>query len=308
LSAASGRSKVERVAVALSWKRDAHNWPNSEASRFVQAEGLRWHVQEMGSGPVVLLVHGTGASTHSWRDLAPLLARDFTIIAPDLPGHGFTTMPTRRLLTLSGMARGLHELLRVLGLEPVLAIGHSAGAAIVIRMTLDGLLHANGLVSLNGAFWPFRGPASQFFSPLAKLLVRNPLVPQLFAWRASDRSAVERLIRATGSKLDRTGVDLYQRLISSPGHVAAALGMMANWDLAPLVRDLPQLGPQLILVAGGNDRTIPSEQSFRVRDKLPSARVEYLRGLGHLAHEERPEDIAKIVRRLAGSLNVLPEL
>ena len=56
------------------WERDGRDWPNREASRFVHAAGLRWHVQVMGSGPVVLLLHGTGAATHSWRDLMPKLA------------------------------------------------------------------------------------------------------------------------------------------------------------------------------------------------------------------------------------------
>ena len=260
----------------------------------------------MGSGPVLLLVHGTGSSTHSWRDVAPLLARNFTVVAPDLPGHGFTEQASPGLLSLPGMARGLNQLLRTLDLEPALAVGHSAGAAVIIRMSLDGLLGARGLISLNGALWPFQGVVSHFFSPFAKLLVANPVVPRLFAWRASDRSAVERLIKNTGSTLDRTGIDLYQRLVSSPDHVAAALGMMANWNLEPLARDLPRLEPQLVLVAAGNDRTVPSEQSFRVRDVLPSSRVEYLRGLGHLAHEERPGDISNIILRVAGSLNVLP--
>jgi magnesium chelatase accessory protein len=261
----------------------------------------------MGSGPILLLVHGTGASTHSWRALAPLLAHDFTVVAPDLPGHGFTRSPSYGSLSLPGMAQALSQLLQTLDLAPVLAVGHSAGAAIIIRMSLDELLATPGLVSLNGALLPFRGMVSHFFSPLAKLLVLNPVVPRLFAWRAGDLSAVERLIRNTGSNIDRTGIDLYRRLVSSPEHVAAALGMMANWDLEPLARDLPKLKAQLVLVAAGNDRAIPAEQSFRVRDLLPAARVEYLRGLGHLAHEERPEDISKIIARLARSLNILTD-
>ena len=64
--------------------------------------GLRWHVQMMGTGPQVLLLHGAGAATHSWRDVAPLLARDFTVIAPDLPGHGFTDTPRGRRLIPKG--------------------------------------------------------------------------------------------------------------------------------------------------------------------------------------------------------------
>ena len=78
----------------LSWERDGRDWPNREASRFVEAGGLRWHVQQMGRGPVLLLLHGTGASTHSWRALLPLLAKSFTVVAPDLPGHGFTATPS----------------------------------------------------------------------------------------------------------------------------------------------------------------------------------------------------------------------
>jgi len=77
----------------LVWERDGRDWPNRDASRFVRAGGLRWHVQKTGTGPVLLLVHGTGAATHSWRELAPLLARRFTVIAPDLPGPGFTQRP-----------------------------------------------------------------------------------------------------------------------------------------------------------------------------------------------------------------------
>jgi magnesium chelatase accessory protein len=292
---------------ALSWERDGRDWPNREASRFVRAAGLRWHVQQMGRGPGLLLLHGTGASTHSWRALAPQLAQTFTVIAPDLPGHGFTETPPGEGLSLRGMAREVGELLRSLALDPAVVVGHSAGAAIMIEMTLDGIVAPRALVSLNGALMPFRGLASQFFSPLAKLLVLNPLVPRLFAWRATDRSAVRRLIRNTGSKIDEDGLDLYSRLVSSPRHVAAALTMMASWKLDPLVRDLPKLKTPLLLVVGGEDRAISSDEAFRVRERLPSAKIEYLRGLGHLAHEERPEQIARIITEWALSSRIPPD-
>ena len=58
----------------LDWDRDGAGWPNRSSSRFVVSGAMRWHVQIMGQGPVMLLIHGTGASTHSWRRLAPLLA------------------------------------------------------------------------------------------------------------------------------------------------------------------------------------------------------------------------------------------
>jgi magnesium chelatase accessory protein len=288
----------------LSWDKDGLDWPNRKASRFVRTPLLRWHVQVMGSGPVLLLLHGTGASTHSWRDLAPLLSQHFKVVAADLPGHAFTETPPREPLSLRFMARELGELLAALDAEPALVVGHSAGAAIMIRMTLDGIIAPRGLVSINGALLPFRGLASQLFSPLAKLMTLNPLVPRLFAWRASDRSAVERLIGNTGSTIDGRGVEFYRRLVSDPRHVAAALAMMANWSLEPLVRDLPKLKSPLLLLAGGTDRAVSSDEAFRVRECLPTATVKYLRGLGHLAHEEEPERIAEIVIEWASSLNL----
>ena len=94
------------------WTQDGKDWPNRAASRFYSAGGITWHVQITGQGPVLLLVHGTGAATHSWRDLLPPLRQNFTVIAPDLPGHGFTSQPDKAGMTLPGMARGIAGLLR----------------------------------------------------------------------------------------------------------------------------------------------------------------------------------------------------
>ncbi len=78
--------------------------------------------------------------------------------------------------------------------KPEIVVGHSAGAAILARMCLDKRITPRLLVSLNGAFMPFGGMANQLISPLAQLLVMNPLVPRAFAWQASNAGAVERLI------------------------------------------------------------------------------------------------------------------
>jgi magnesium chelatase accessory protein len=283
----------------LVWERDGGDWPNRHASRFVQAAGLRWHVQVMGTGPVLLLIHGTGAATHSWRDLAPLLARRFTVVAPDLPGHGFTETPAPHHLSLPHMASDLTALLRTLRLTPAIAAGHSAGAAILAQMSLEGNIAPVHLVSLNGAMLPLPGLPGKLFSPIARLLVASNLAPRLFAWRSRDPAVVRRLIRGTGSTLDATGIALYGRVIRSRRHAAAALGMMANWELGDLQRALPRLKPLLTLVVGDNDRTISPAEGRRVLAFLPSARLVTLRGLGHLAHEERPDEVADVIARLA---------
>lgn len=278
------------------WAREGRDWPNREASRFVEAAALRWHVQEFGdpAAPVLLLLHGTGAATHSWRGLAPLLAKEFRVIAPDLPGHGFTDPLPARRLSLPGMAEAVAGLLRELDVSPAVAAGHSAGAAVLCRMCLDGAIDPGLLVAFNGALKPFPGPASFLFPTIARVLFLNPITPKVFAWTA-DRAATQRLIDGTGSRIDREGLDLYKRLFAKSGHVAGALGMMAGWDLEALDRDMPKLRQRTVLVVGGEDKAILPETGFAVRDRLPNARVELMRGLGHLAHEEAPERVADLV-------------
>lgn len=286
------------------WATDGRDWPNRAASRFVKAAGFRWHVQVAGQGPVLLLVHGTGAATHSWRGLFPRLARHFTVVAPDLPGHGFTETPARARLSLPVMARALTELTRTLGLPPVVAVGHSAGTPILARMTLDGGIAPRAIIGINAALMPFEGFAGQVFSPIARLLAGLPAIPWFFARRAAERSVVERLLRDTGSALDPEGVEFYARLVRRPAHVAAALSMMANWDLHPVLRDLRRLKPPLVLLVGGADRTIPPDDARRLKTMLPAIRVIALPGLGHLAHEEDPGRIAAIMAGLAEELGL----
>jgi magnesium chelatase accessory protein len=287
----------------LNWDTDGADWPHRQSSRFVTASGLRWHVQQMGNGPVLLLLHGTGAATHSWRGLAPLLAQHFTVIALDLPGHGFTeTLPASRL-SLSGMSAALHELLQSLNLQPQIVVGHSAGAAIGVRMSLDGYITPSVMVSLNGALLPPQGLPGLVFSPAAKLMAANPLVPKLFAWRAADRVAVQRLLASTGSTLEPEGVDLYARLVSNVTHVRGVLAMMANWNLSSIETDIARLIPPLLLVVGSNDGTVSPREASRVQRLLPSARIMSLAGLGHLAHEEQPHRVAELIMSLMPAMS-----
>ena len=284
---------------ALDWSTVRATWPHAEASSFHRAGGLRWHVQVMGQGPPLLLIHGTGASTHSWRLLAPILARDFRVIMPDLPGHALSETPIRDGLTLPAMASSLSALLISLGVQPAVVVGHSAGAAILIRCCLDGSIAPKCVISLNGALLPFRGHAGYLFPSLAKLLFLNPVTPRIVAHSARDVNRVDRLIQGTGSRLDAEGLELYRRLFSNPVHVRATLGMMAGWDLHSLVRELPNLEVPLYLISADRDKAVPATDAERICELLPLTRHVILSGLGHLAHEEAPDLVAHNVLRYA---------
>lgn len=284
----------------LHWGRDGHDWPHRSASRFVQAGGLRWHLQQWDapSAPMLLLLHGTGASTHSWRDLVPALLPHFRVVAVDLPGHGFTQRLRADRCTLPGMAAALHTLMLAEHWAPRVVVGHSAGAALMLRLALDGHLPDSTLIGLNAALLPFGGWGNFFYASMARMMAGSGVVPHLAAWRARDAGAVRRVVASTGSQLSDDGVAWYARLMRSPDHVANVLLMMANWDLEPLQRELPQV-PALHLLVGERDSAVPPWQAERIAARAAGVTLHRLPGLGHLAHEEAPRQVAETILSIA---------
>lgn len=290
------------MAHRLQWARDGHDWPHRERSHFVDAADVCWHLQRweppFTGAPWVVLVHGTGAATHSWRGLAPLLAQRAGVIAVDLPGHGFSSAAAPEAASMVAIARALRVLLRQQAVDASVLVGHSAGAAIAVQMALDEPATHPALVSINGALMPLAGVAGALATPLTRLLGRQPLaplVPRLFAWSTSSSVVLQGLLASTGSVIDADGRRLYGRLLASPAHVAGALAMMAQWDLPALASTLPRLQPPLHLLAGSRDRTVSPQQAAQLAALLPGAVLHRLDGLGHLAHEEAPAAVASLI-------------
>ena len=295
----------------LDWERDGKDWPLRQYSRFVDTPRLRWHVQYAphadAQAPTVLLLHGTGASTHSWRDVFPLLGTRYSVLALDFPGHAFSAVPApadvASLFSLPGMAAGVAQVLAQMGIVPHTIVGHSAGAAVACMLSLDGHVQPQRIVSLNGALLPLDGLAGQLFSPMAKLLAKAPFVPELFSWQAGQPAVLQRLLDGTGSRLDAQGRALYQKLIAQPAHSAGALAMMAHWDLHTFWKRLPALETPLTLIAGEQDLIVPPSVSERAAASLkrqPPPPVNRLSGLGHLAHEEQPDTLAQCILHAVG--------
>jgi magnesium chelatase accessory protein len=281
---------------ALDWNVQGRDWPNREASRFVDVRGLRWHVQVTGAGPPLVLLHGTGAATHSWRDVAPLLARTHQVVALDLPGHGFTATPrSNNDFTLPNVARAVGELLKALDVSPTALVGHSAGAAIAVRMALDRVCSPSAIVGINAALLPFPGPLGPLAPLLARTLFYNPFSLGLFAYRAEQRNAISDLMRSTGSTLDERGLDFYERLFRCRDHLKATVALMAHWDLETLRHDLPRLASSLTLIVGARDRAVPPTAADSVARLAQHARIVLAPGLGHLAHEEAPAVVVDMI-------------
>lgn len=269
-------------------------WPNRDTSRFVEAGGVVWHVQSKGEGPVLLLIHGTGASTHSWHRLIKHLP-GYQLVMMDLPGQGFTS-PLPDQHGINQMADGLAALMTALDCDPVGVIGHSAGAALAVRLALSGHIGVKTrLIALNAALKPYGGLAYFLFSPFAKLMAKSGALPRIFARQSENAGAVERFLESTGSIIDGDDIPLYRTLLTNPDHIWHTLKMMADWDLAPLLREISGLKQPLSLLAGCEDGTVSYRVSEQVARRLPGSSLHLFDGVGHLMHEESPDTIGAVI-------------
>ncbi len=278
----------------LDWETDGRRWPHHEASRFMATASCLWHVQISGpeNAPVILLLHGTGAASHSWRHLMPILSTRFRVVAPDLPGHGFTRLRGMPDLSLPGMVRSLTELLGELDRCPAVILGHSAGAAIAVALAASQATAVpRHVIGLNGAFLPIKGNA--LFSPLAKALFANPFSASMFSLMSRVTPLGSNLLNATGSSIDEEGKAIYRMLLASPAHVRGALGMMAAWDLSRFDATLQRLAFPMTLIAAKDDPMVPIENSAHAARRAAGSHLVLTDRGGHLLHECRAADVAR---------------
>ncbi len=269
-------------------------WPHRAASLRIRHGTTDWHVQVSGTGPDVMLLHGAGASGHSWRKLTPLMG-GYRLIVPDLPGHGFTRAGNRGRLGIDGMADDLVALADAQGWQPQALIGHSAGGALAFRLAEVMARPPRLIVGINAALGPFEGLAGWLFPKLARALALSPMIAHVVARGAAKRARVEKLVASTGSKLDGEGIDLYRHLIARPEHIEGTLAMMAAWQLDPLMARLGQTGPEVLLIVAEGDLTVPPAVSRRAAALIPRVEFAEIPRYGHLVHEEAAGRAASLV-------------
>ena len=285
---------LESFYPPMPWDTLKAQWPYAQHSQFIHTTDVRWHVQMFGEGPPLLLLHGLGSSTHTWRGMAPFLSKHFQVIAVDTPGHAFSSIPSSANATFAGIAKSLRELLETLHIWPSAVIGHSAGACLAAKLILNTPnLPTPALVALNPAWLPLPGLANWMFPVSAKLIALNPMSAWLFAKHMSKELVIQKILSSTGSHLREEDIFFYRVLMQSPAHLKGVLQMMSHWNLGGLPEQLSQLKGRVLIQAGINDLTIPFGHAVTSHHKISQSQLQPLSDLGHLAHEEKPQVCAE---------------
>jgi len=280
------------------WSEVADFWPLSVTSQFVTIDNIDFHVQISGTGPDILLLHGAGASSHSFYGMATKLAENYRVICPDLPGQGFTTLLPPEQVGLRAFSEYLRALLAQLGVAPQWIVGHSAGSALAAQLALDLPQQPLGLLCINAAFKPFGAMAAPFFSGAARWLANSRWLPKALASPTLRWRATASMLSDTGSHVSPLSSRCYGALLAQPDHIAGTLRMMAGWDLPPLLRRLSDIDALVWLVACEGDRTIPPIRSTSVAHHFARCRTVRVPALGHLGHEESPDAFVDLVHQL----------
>jgi magnesium chelatase accessory protein len=198
------------------------------------------------------------------------------------------------------MAAALARLLATLGANPALVVGHSAGAAVLLRMAIDRVISPGLLVGLNPALVPPPAAYRLIFAPFVHRLATSAFVAETAAALARRPAIVDSLLRSTGSALTAEQRALYRTFFRSVQHNHDVLTMMAEWSLTELERDLPLVPCPVLLVTGTADAWIPPRLLRALARRIPHCALQAMTG-GHLLHEELPDPVATLILERAAA-------
>ena len=276
-------------------------WPNRSNSEFIKSDNYNWHIQKFGStGKKLLLIHGTGASSHSWYPLIENLNLELEILCLDLPGHGFTRALARQKKQLVIIVDQISLLLRNIDFYPNIIMGHSAGAAVAYELAKKIETKPN-TIAINAAFGQFSGLAGVAFPYFAKIASSTTIPARFLSLLASKEEIVRKLLASTGSIIPELQIKCYQYLFSNTEHVDGTLQLMADWDLGYFLDRLPEETAPIHFLVGDKDTTVPPHISKGWDQSMPNSSLTQFNGLGHLLHEESPSTVSSILENLPSS-------
>jgi len=279
------------------------NWPLRELSCSISTGQMEWHVQmgdsrlspEGASKPIALLLHGTGSSAHSWAELLPALAKTHWVIAPDLPGHGFTISHQPEQLSLILITHKLAELLRVLEVGQIDSIvGHSAGATLGLQYSL--LYPApKRILGLNPSLVSLPSFYHSFLAPLINPIATSSFVSSMIADLLPFTSMIDKLLDSTNSKLNSIQRERYKLLFKQKNHINGSLNFMAATDIPNLLAHANEITSELTFLVANQDSWVRKEELLAVIQRyFPRSTVIEKDG-GHLFHEANPEAALAII-------------
>ena len=254
---------------------------------------------DQGNGPPLLLIHGFGTNTYTWRHLAPDLARDHRVITVDLKGFGKSDKPLDERYSAADQADLLAQMIEERNLRDLTLIGHSYGGGIALLLALQDDNRVKGriakLVLLDTIAYPQSVPA--FFK-----MLDMPVVSQIGVRAVPSSFQVQVALKIAyfdDDKIDEEEVDAY----SEPLETAAGKHAMIHSARQIVPPDLESISaryksielPTLILWCD-HDRIVPLDVGLKLRRTMPNSKLRIISECGHMPQEEQPAAVLSQIR------------
>ena len=266
-------------------------------SRFITVNGIQVHYKQYGSGePVMILLHGFGASVFSWREVLQPLGQIGTVIAYDRPAFGLTERPLpgswqgANPYGVQGNLDLLFGLMDSLGVSKAILVGNSSGGRLAVQAALAQPQRVSGLVLVDPAIYTGGGQRFGLLAPIVNTPQMDRLGPILTRGIAGDQ-----------------GTQFLQTAWHDPSKITEAITAgyrkplrVVDWDIAlwqftkagtgdeDLAPRLSELRMPVLVAAGDDDRIVPTADSVRLGGDIPGAKLEIFPACGHVPQEECP--------------------
>lgn len=280
------------VAVIVTWMiwayfrdlRRARLIQAGPQAKDIQVGDVKLHYEELGEGPVVILLHGIGASLVTWRRLVPLLAKHYRVICVDLPGFGRSSKFPKRDHGLDAQADTLIEFCRLLSIKEASLVGSSMGGAIALWMGLKAHKMFHRIVVLAPAVSPSLMPVelsafSSLLHPSASILINKYMI-----------KSIMKRVYSKHELITQDHIDLYQRpYIEEPAALQTFVKATQVISDARMPEAFANLKSEVLLLFGAKDKMVPKSVMNTFLKTVPHTRYAEHPEAGHHPHEDEPD-------------------
>jgi pimeloyl-ACP methyl ester carboxylesterase len=261
-------------------------------SQFVNTNGFRIHYTRSGYGPPVILVHGAAAWLYSYRNNVPELSRSFTVYTLDMPGHGYTSPILQNpSYDMDMMSDVLLEFMNTMGIEKADVVGHSSGGAWVLHFAYrnPGKVKKLVLIDANGLDVPVR---------LTFKLFTYPVIGELFSkfFTTEDvKTGLEDAFFDKALVTDEMIGEIKAPLTYIENRKAQYL-CIRNQNMKMIEKEMPHVKVPAMVLWGEDDLYLDCAMARKFKEIMPDATVVILEKCGHSAHEEKPEEVNRLIK------------
>ncbi len=280
-----------RVGKHIISKEEAQRRYTNEHSSFVQIGDVNFHYRDEGDGPTILLIHGFGASLHTWEKIKPLLLQEgFRVISLDLPGFGLTDYPFGSDRSAECVLKEhLEGFIDYLGMDQLHLVGNSLGGWLAWELASERPRKVEKLILLNAAGYDLDDTNAS-----AVKMGRKKIFNRI-AKTGLSRFIIKRMVKQTFAnkgKVTDELIEFYYGLSNREGNIAAAQYLARNW-INPEVGKIKNIKAPTLIIWGEKDQLISVEDAKKFSRDLKLDEVIIYQNVGHTPMEEIPQICAE---------------